>query len=565
MNQLSLRSFLAVALLTPALALAQDKPTLEAASRVTAVTVYPSQARITREAEVQLPAGESLVEFTGLPTGLDEDSVQVSGKTAAGVTILNYEIREVFGAESQSEQVRALQEQLKPLEAQQAEITDGIEVIAERVGFLNDVRKQLADVPDGPIPLSQGQEAPGEKLATVQRAYTLYSEELANLRASRRDLARQLEDLKPRIDQVKAEIERLSNQTTEDTYKVVLAIRAERPGAGTLQVHYVLEDAAWSPLYIARADTVGKKLSLTTQAKITQTTGEDWKDVALTLSTSRPNRGGVMPEIEPNYVTFTPPTPRTTRSRESASGGAQYEMMAPAAPEALVYAEAAPPPPMEDVSVESATVEQLGVSTVFQIATPVSVPSDDEPHLVNVSQQELEPKFVLETTPRLQADAFLKAVIKNSSGAPLLGGPVTIFRDGDMVGRSELAFVAVDEEYNLFLGIDDSVKVEFQKITSKQAESGMLNKATVAERQYQLKLKNFAKETRKVTVIDQVPVSQHEKLQVTDKQLTPAPKSVDGDSGKVTWEIEVPAGGEQKITNYYKVSWPKDASASWKD
>jgi uncharacterized protein (TIGR02231 family) len=553
-------SFTLGAALSPALA--APASTRQVESRITAVTLYPEQARVTREAVVELPAGESVVEFTGLPEGLDEDSVQVSGKAAPGVTILNYEIRQVFGAEAQGEAARAVKEQLKPLEAQEKELGDNISILTEREGFLNDVRRQLAGAPDGPIPYAGGPTpvTPTDKLETIKGGYALYSSELAGIRANRRELQRQLEDLRPKLEQVRNELERLSNQTAPDTYKVVLALRSPTPSQGSrLQVHYVLENAAWSPLYIARADTVAKKLTLVTQAKIAQNTGEDWKEVALTLSTSQPSRGGVMPAIEPVFVDILAPVPRSARATAEFAappGGGFTETTASAS-----YGYSMPAP-AEEMGVESAQIQQLGISMVYQIATPVSVPADEEPHLVNVGQLEAEPKFLLETTPRLQAAAFLKAHIKNTTGAPLLGGEVTIFRDGDMVGKGTLDFVAADEEYDLFLGIDDTMKVEFLELTDKKGQAGLLAKSTVAEKQYQLKLRNFAKDARRVTVIDQVPVAKNDKISVTDKQFTPAPKSVDADSGKITWDIGVAPGAEEKVTNYYKVSWPKDQNVT---
>ena len=46
-------------------------------SSVRAVTVYPDRARVTRTGTVTLPVGASVLEFVGLPEGLEEDSVVV--------------------------------------------------------------------------------------------------------------------------------------------------------------------------------------------------------------------------------------------------------------------------------------------------------------------------------------------------------------------------------------------------------------------------------------------------------------------------------------------------------
>src|SRR5213080_3574301 len=58
---------------------------------IVAVTVYPGQARITRQGTVSLDAGPQRVVIGGLPLGMREDSVRVNGRgpaTVLGVDVL---------------------------------------------------------------------------------------------------------------------------------------------------------------------------------------------------------------------------------------------------------------------------------------------------------------------------------------------------------------------------------------------------------------------------------------------------------------------------------------------
>jgi hypothetical protein len=65
-------------------------PTLDAP--IVAVTVFTDRARVTRRGTTHLPPGEHALALTGLPLGLDEDSVRAAGR-GAQVRILGVEVR----------------------------------------------------------------------------------------------------------------------------------------------------------------------------------------------------------------------------------------------------------------------------------------------------------------------------------------------------------------------------------------------------------------------------------------------------------------------------------------
>src|SRR5512145_3204220 len=71
----------ALALLLPiAVPAATD---VKASSRVDAVTVYRSGARVTRIARAELPAGDVRLLVEGLPVGIVDDSIRVEGQGAS--------------------------------------------------------------------------------------------------------------------------------------------------------------------------------------------------------------------------------------------------------------------------------------------------------------------------------------------------------------------------------------------------------------------------------------------------------------------------------------------------
>ena len=112
-----LRPFLfLILLLLPVLAYSAEPKRLVAASRITAVTVYPDRALTTRSADLNLKPGSYLVTFDSLPTLLQDDSVRVAGKGNAGVTIVGLEVKRTFLEQSGEKRVKELDEEIRVME-----------------------------------------------------------------------------------------------------------------------------------------------------------------------------------------------------------------------------------------------------------------------------------------------------------------------------------------------------------------------------------------------------------------------------------------------------------------
>jgi len=66
----------------------------------------------------------------------------------------------------------------------------------------------------------------------------------------------------------------------------------------------MVPDAGWSPAYDLRADDITSPVKLTYKANVYQSTGVNWDNVNVKLSTINPNRSNVKPVLAPWYVDF---------------------------------------------------------------------------------------------------------------------------------------------------------------------------------------------------------------------------------------------------------------------
>lgn len=517
--------------------------TIDAPSTISAVTVYEDQARVTRTAELAVPEGEHVIRFSQLPEDLDTSSVQASG-TGTGVKILGLEIRDHFSEAVINEKVRTLESELRALNDQVAVLTTKRADLAEQKKFLQAIRDGLAKP-------GEGEKAAAPGVDKIKPLYEFYATELDTLGKATLSNDVALRDLEPRKKVIEEELARLSGNTAKTEKEVLVAVKAGSGARAKLSLSYNMEPANWSPLYDARVNTKDGGIDLSYYGVISQKTGENWDDVKLALSTARPSEGAEMPELTPWWLQILEP-----RKAAQRFGYSDADTSAPAVP--------APQEPfIEQVVVEEeAVINSGGISTVFEIKIPSTIPSDGETHQVPITTQKLDGTLEYVATPKLAETAFLRSHLTNTSGAPILGGSVNLFRDGDFVGQSEVDFIAAGAEFDLYLGADDSVKVTRKMLVDKASEGGLIQKRKGLTRKYEMTVENFRNQPVKVELLDQIPVAQDTTISVSNVRFSTDPTKQEKETGQLTWNFSLDPKQKKTVTVEFTVEWPADKQVS---
>ena len=90
----------------------------------------------------------------------------------------------------------------------------------------------------------------------------------------------------------------------------------------------------------------------------------------------------------------------------------------------------------------------------------------------------------------------------------------------------------------------------------------LTDRKEVEERKYQLTLQNFRPGPIRLLVYDQIPVSKNTEIVVNQGAFSDNPAAVDKDTGKLSWEIELPPRVKKVIQFGYSVEWPKGKKVS---
>jgi uncharacterized protein (TIGR02231 family) len=300
----------------------------------------------------------------------------------------------------------------------------------------------------------------------------------------------------------------------------------------------------------ARVTGDDNRVRLIYNAAITQRTGEDWQGAELILSTARPAVGARMPELRPWILSLAPPVRLYEDVRKQRS---ETDMVS--AP-----AEAT----MEAVAVGAVAEEQI-TSMIFHVPGLHTVPGDGSSHRVLISEYTLEGAKQYVTTPKLSPFAYLRVKTVNETGVDLLPGNMNIFLDNDYVGRSDLVRVASGETFEMFLGIDEGIKVTRNEVSRKVDEGSFLSRRKKTDLVYAIEIQNNKRNPVNIVVYDQLPISQHSDIEVRSTRIQPEPSAPDPDNaneraaqGMLKWNLTIPAGGKQEIRIEFFVRHPLD-------
>src|SRR5438552_14782703 len=284
-NSLVTTSLVVVAAFSAAQAQAAD---LDAISAVAAVTVYPDGASVTRVIQLDLPAGDTTLVAKDFPLTLDTSSLRVEGDAGAKLTIGAIDTKPPRPVPPVN--VSELDKRIEALRDERANL-DGAMAAAE-------ARRKFAERFAEASPAGLGEKGEARPLAEWRAAFAAVSEEVAAADTAIRDAQRKQREIDREI--ARLESDRAVKPPSKLEVRIDLATQAA--SKATLRVTYTVRNARWTPLYDARLDTGAKDrkpaLELVRRAEIVQTTGEDWPNVTLGVSTVRTARGGNAPELK---------------------------------------------------------------------------------------------------------------------------------------------------------------------------------------------------------------------------------------------------------------------------
>lgn len=513
-------------------------------SRISAVTVFPDRARITRSAATHVEPGSQALEISDLPLHIDVESIRASIRGNARLRLLGVQMRRAIYTESSHERVRHLEEELETL----GDRLKGLETRTGRIehytgvlGSLSEQTKTFARA------LVRGQ---GDLQQQLQMLDGLRARSEA-LDAEALQIDGEGRGLKRQMEKTKKELAQLRSLAPRERYSALVEIEVEQGGDVHLDLTYVLAGASWTSIYDMRLVEGEQPLvEVGYLAMVSQHTGEEWENVSLTLSTARPALAGTIPELRPWFVRALPPPVPRMQSAPSPKGAA------PALPPASLPGEFEEQGmDFLDAEEPSAEVHASGAAVTYTIPGTVTIPPDGAGHRVTVARFSLPPRMDYVIAPGVVEAAYRRARIINDSPYLLLEGSASLFAGDEFVGTTRLDRTAPQAELEIFLGVDDRLRVE-REMKRREADRRLLGGRSVLRYGYEITVENLLPHAADVVVHDQIPVSRQDDIQVKLESSEPGPTE-HSELNLLRWEMNLKPSERRLVRFDFHVESPR--------
>ena len=508
-------------------------------SKIKEVVIFTSKAQITREASTSLGKGNTELIFSGLSARIDPNSIQVTGKGALTILGTRHERNYLTNLEEPTN-VKILKDSLMYYKSEIIELETLKRIYKKEESLL--ISNQVITGKDRGITVGE-----------LKDMADFYSSRLLQLARKTRVADVEIKTYLERQQIIQRQLSEWNAYYKKNTSSIIVEVSAVGTTKVNLQIDYVVYNASWYPIYDLRSSGTGQPIALNYKANIVQSTGVNWEDVKLKLSTANPNLSNVKPIIYPWYLDFERPvlynsTPNIRSQKFEKGAAAQFksEDEMEDVEEVLVD--------VESVADYTQTIETT-LNTQFDISIPYTVNSGRKATTVDIKKESIAASYTYAVAPKLDQSAFLIARIANWDQYELLAGQANLFFEGTYVGKTYINPSNVGDTLELSLGRDKHIVVERKSVkdfTSKRL-IGSNKKESYA---FEINIRNTKKSPINIIIEDQMPISSNSDIEITQISLDEA--TWDKNTGKLRWELKLSSNEKKKISYSFEVKYPKN-------
>ncbi len=521
---------------------AQDETDVE--STIDRVTVFTSGARVTRKATAQIPAGTTLLVFSGITRELDHGSVRLKG--AGTFTILSVSSRINYGIDEQPktepESIVALRSRVNEINSEMALLRVSTESLAAEEKYVSVV--------------SESPSREDRPLAELIGIADFVRDRLPDIKRRKLDVEASLVALNKESQQIRLQLNEYSNSGQQKaTAEVVATVSTEQAVRGEFDLTYRVGSATWKTHYDLRSPSVSEPLEITHYADIAQSTGESWIDVSVTLSTGDPQLRNVLPELTPLRL----PNPQVFAKRRQSESAEEMDELVIEAERPIVQKETAGigGSARQASSAIDVTASERRTVTEYAIGPRVSITDDRKPRTFEIRQITADASFDYLAVPKQDPTAYVTAHVADWSQYDLGSGEMSLFVDEVFIGKTYLDTDTVTDTLSLPLGQDQSVSVKREK-RRQFGKRNFLGSKTEVALGFTITIRNNREEPITMIVRDQIPISLDKSIEVRPGDLADAKHNKD--TGELEWLMDLKQGESRDIQFDYSVKYPRGMS-----
>lgn len=283
-----------ISLFAPVFTQAAEKNTITETIDIKNVTVYLKGAQISGSREIKIPAGQSTLLITDLPSDIDSKSIRVNAE--GNISVFSVNLNKDYLKEKDNTD-KSVAERRKTLENLIRKGETDIQILNKRLEFLSKNQNVSGN-------------QTGVQLDKLKAVDEYFNTEITDIYYKQQKLELINDSLRTQLNQVENQIREANSAGKQVPGTIEVVLDAPAAGVFKFDVEFYTKNAGWFPVYDIKVNSVEKPMVLNYRANIYQSTGIDWKNVNLKLSSANPEVIDVLPEMKVYYLDYglQPPT-----------------------------------------------------------------------------------------------------------------------------------------------------------------------------------------------------------------------------------------------------------------
>lgn len=524
------------------------------------VKLFLTAGEMTHETPVKLAKGRNKVIFSGISAFADPRTIQFTGSGNFRLVSLSTEM-DFLAAEQWNPRIKILNDSLEQLKDRHQMNVDLLSAYQAELGVMN-TNKDLK----GTTSLTIDQ---------IKAAGEYYRTRTFEINKTVTKIRKEQDVLTIKINDARFKLTELNYVENQRSNQVIVLIDADAPSEISGVLRYLVSDCGWTATYDLSASDLNQPINLKYKAQVYNNTGNEWKNVNLTLSTSDPMLSAASPVLNPFYLRYGDQIEQSKQGYvQPIQKNAEYRNVVMneinmanqrAYDNYVLDQKEAPGVDLsgkflnEGKKVSTVAMKQIEISDLnaeFIIPHPFSCPSDAKPYTVEIKEINMPATFTHVSVPKLDQGSFLLANIVGWQDLDLIPGPTNVYFAGNYVGVSEINTNNVEDTLHLSFGRDSKIQV-LRKLKSEMSTkkiSGSTKKDTYF---YEIQVRNNRTVPIKIDVFDQIPLSRNSEITVSVETIGTGKKN--DITGEVTYQLVIQPGETVKLDLGYSVKYPKDS------
>ena len=500
-------------------------------SKIEKVTVFLSGASVVRSAKVAVSSGKTEIRFNRISPDLDVNSVQVKSEGDVAIQSVTHE-KDFLEAKPSIAEITKLENQRETIQDKITLDKSLLTVYKREEEML--IKNQLI----------VGQNT-GLKAVDLKESVDFQRLRMTEVLAKQLELDKTIKKTEIEALKITNQITQITGNRGEETSVIVVTVLSNNLTNVNFTLSYFVTNTNWTPSYDLRVKDILKPLNLTFKANINQNSGEDWKDVKLSLSTGEPQNQGNAPVLNTWYIE---PVPQVRATRF-------------VAPEIKYDSEISKPQANAKVAFDDVVVTGYGTvqtnyqqtAKSFELPQLYTIKDGSKNFQVELKPLEIPATYEYYVAPKYDKDAFLTAKIVDWEQYDLIAGTMKLYFEDTYLGDTYLN-VNNQDTLSISLGRDKGVVVSRNKMTDFREKQSLGNNK-VDSRGYEITVRNTKRQAINLTVEDQFPISKAKEIEVNDQEANEA--EINKETGKITWRLKLEPNKEKKLKHKFTVKSPK--------